>query len=119
MNKTARESGAITIIGVLPRELTRLFGTPTDIRRIVTDAGLEPGKFSIDGQPPLIAWTSVLLSVEDHHGIRAIIEAAQRDFPGNKVLARAMHDDSAGRLPFSPSGSPIKVEVNSATPTGR
>lgn len=113
MNETARDGGAITIIGELPRELTRLFMTSTDIRRIVTDAGLEPGMFYIDGQPPLIAWTSILLSAEYHPGIRAIIEAAQRDFPDNKVLARAMQDDSAGRLPFSPSDSPIKVEVNS------
>jgi formylglycine-generating enzyme len=114
MSETARDGGAITIIGDLPRELTRLFMTPTEIRRIVTDAGLNPGLFYIDGLPPLIAWTSILLMAEDGPGIRAIIETAQRDFRDNEVLARAMQDDSAGRLPFSQPNSSIRVDINAA-----
>jgi len=114
MNATPGGGGTITIIGELPRELAKLFGTPTDIARIVTDAGLDPGMLVIYGQSPIIAWTIALMAAEHHPGIGAVIHAAQRDNPANEVLARAMQYISAGRLSFSQTDSTIHVEIIAA-----
>ena len=102
--------GIASIIGDLPRELARLFGSPPDMARIISDAGLEPGLVAFYGLPPIIAWTSILLAAEHHPGIPAVVHAAQRSFPDNEVLADVMREQSS-----QPPEPQIRVEIRPAT----
>ena len=111
MNVTPRTGGLTAVVGELPNELARLFGAPPDILRIVTDAGLDHRRLVLHGLPPVIAWTWILMEAEHQPGIHAVIRAAQRDYPDNEVLGRAMQDSSAGRLPFSRPSSPMHVKI--------
>jgi formylglycine-generating enzyme len=108
MNAISR--GGWTIIGELPNELARLFGTPTDIRRIITDAGLDEQTLAFHTLPSAIAWTWILVQLQQS-AIRAVIRVAQGDFPHNEVLARALQEHPDERLPASRPASPIRVEI--------
>ncbi len=113
MNETSRRPATIPLIVELPNELAKLFGTPADISRIVTDAGLDRARLSmaVFGLSPLLAWTCILVEAELQPGIPAVVHAAQRDFPDNEVLARAMQEHPAERFPFSQPNSPIRVKI--------
>jgi formylglycine-generating enzyme len=110
MNAPRRKDGQVTIIGELPRELGKLFESPRDMTMILRDAGLDPGMFHIHGLPAIIAWTYILAQ-QDQSRIHAVIDAAQKYYRDDEVLARAMHENSGGGLPLSERISPVHVEI--------
>jgi formylglycine-generating enzyme len=110
MNASRRGDEAVTIIGELPWELGRLFGSPGDIKMIVTDAGLDAGLFRIFDLAAVMAWTTILI-MQDQPGISAVIQAAQRYYPDNEVLVRAMQENSGGALPLSANHQPMHMEI--------
>ncbi len=81
MNAPKRGGGTVTIIGDLPMELGKLFGSPGDINMIVTDAGLDAGVLAPFGLAAAMVWTAILVML-DQLGINAVIQAAQRILSG-------------------------------------
>jgi formylglycine-generating enzyme len=114
MIATPPGGGMGPVIGELPNELARLFGRPDDITRIITDAGLDPRRLVFYALPPAIAWTWILIEAEHTPGVPAVVRAAQRDFPDNEVLSRALQDHQVEHLPMSRPGPRIRVEIIAA-----
>lgn len=99
------------VIGILPSRLAALFPSPPDIRRLITDAGLDPGLFLVPNIPPAIAWTWILGLIENSSAFAAVIRAAQVDFPTDPILATALQDSVAGLARKPPKGSEVQMRV--------
>src|SRR5437763_8528167 len=80
------ETGAI---GTLSDRLAALYPTPADMRRVITDAGLDAGRLVREDEA-LAAWFRVLIHVGGPGQIEAIVAVARVEYPGDEGLARAV-----------------------------
>jgi formylglycine-generating enzyme required for sulfatase activity len=82
---------AVQIIGALPMAFGELYPRPTDARLMIHDAGLDPGRFTLDGTSAYLMWAGVFVHLEPT-GIEALLDQAVKQYEGNAVLERCLRE---------------------------
>lgn len=86
--------------------LADLYLTPSDARRVVEDAGLNPAFIAFDNRA-ITNWHNILREADKHHKVPAIVDVASKEYKENEWLAAAQQ----GNL-FAVKGPDIDTDID-------
>lgn len=86
--------------------LADLYLIPSDARRVVEDAGLNPAFIAFDSRA-ITNWHNILREADKHNKVPDIVAVAHREYPTNEWLAAAQQNDL-----FAVKGPDIDTDID-------